>query len=97
MGYISAALVWRAQGHPAPDNIDQSINDTLATLDSKKTTRQIEVYYGKGGVFMERVTEFLQSLTHGKRLAETLVVLSSAAAISSFLVAGQIRNAPARR
>jgi hypothetical protein len=93
-GYAGAALVWRAQ-----DRIDQAnaavqsqTNDgPLSTLDSRSATRQVELNYGKMGLLMVRWTEWAESLTHGRPLAETMVVLSSVAAIACFLIAGRGR------
>jgi hypothetical protein len=93
-GYAGAALVWRTQ-----DRIDQAdaevkslTNDgPLSTLDSRSATRQVELNYGKMGLLMVRWTEWAESLTHGKPLAETMVVLSSVAAVACFLIAGRGR------
>ena len=90
-GYAGAALVWRAQDRIDQANADLAANDAapLSPLDSKKGTRQVELYYGKTGLLMERVTEWAESLTHGKGLAKTIILLSSVTAIGCFLVAGR--------
>ena len=90
-GYSSAILVWRAQDRIDQMNADQTANEAapLRTLDSKKDSRQVEVYYGRTGLLLERWTEWAGSLTHGRPLAKVLIVFSSAAAIGCFLVAGR--------
>jgi hypothetical protein len=91
-GYSGAALVWRAQDRIDQENAaHQAANDDgpLAPLDSRAATRQVELNYGKMGLLMERWTEWAENLTHGKPLAKTIVVLSSAAAIGCFLAAGR--------
>jgi len=90
-GYSAAAHVWLAQDRLDRENDgNQTANDAtpLGPLDSRKDTRQIELYYGKTGLLMESWTEWAESLTHGKRLAKTIIILSSAAAIGCFLAGG---------
>jgi hypothetical protein len=89
-GYSGATLAWRAQ-----DRIDQQNAylaahdaDSLSPLDSRTGTRQLEVQYGKMGLVAAGLAEWAESLMHGKRLAEVLIVLSSAAAIVCFIAAG---------
>lgn len=94
-GYSAAALVWRAQDRIDQANAgDQTGNDaaSLSPLDSRKDTRQLEVYYGKTGLLMEGWTEWAESLTHGKPLAKIIIVLSSATAIGCFLAAGRLAD-----
>ena len=86
-GYSGAALAWRAQDRMDQENA--ALAGPLAPLDSRTSTRQIEVQYGKMGLLMEGATEWAESLTHGKGLAKTLIVLSSAAAIGCFIAAGR--------
>jgi len=91
-GYSGAALVWRAQDRIDQANAgDQAVNDAapLSPLDSRKDTRQLEVYYGKTGLLMEGWMEWAESLTHGKPLAKTIIVLSSATAIGCFIAASR--------
>ena len=88
-GYSSAALIWRAQ-----DRLDQqngNYEGPLSALDSRKDSRQIEVFYGKSGLLMEGFLEWAESLTHGKPLAKTIIVLSSVTAIGCFIAAGRWR------
>jgi hypothetical protein len=93
-GYSSAILLWRAQDRIDQKNADLIGNEAapLRTLDSKKDSRQVEVYYGKTGLLLERWTEWAESLTHGRPLAKVLIVFSSAVAIGCFLVAGRMAS-----
>ena len=90
-GYADAALAWRAQARIDQQNAYLEANDAaqLSTLDSRKGSQQAELYYGKMGLIMAGATAWVKSLTHGRGLAETLVVLSSAAAIGCFIAAGR--------
>ncbi len=89
-GYSGAALAWRAQARIDQENAFLEAHDAaqLSPLDSRKDTRQLEEMYGKSGVVMADWMEWAEGLTHGKGLAKTLVVLSSAAAIGCFIAAG---------
>ena len=78
-----------ARGDERSDNP----SDPLAISDSKKQTRQVEIYYGKTGVLMERWSEDWEILTHGKGLAKSVVVVSSLTAAACFLIATRL---PAR-
>jgi hypothetical protein len=90
-GYSGAALAWRAQERIDQENAFLEANGAapLSPLDSRKDTRQLEQMYGKSAVLMEGCMEWAESLTHGKGLAKTLVVLSSATAIGCFIAAGR--------
>jgi hypothetical protein len=90
-GYSGAALAWRAQGRIDQQNAYLAANDAaqLSTLDSRTGTQQLELQYGKMGVLAAGCAEWIESLAHGRRLAETLVVLSSATAIGCFIAAGR--------
>ena len=89
--YSGAALVWRAQTHLDESNASLAANDAapLSPLDSRTSTRQLDLQYGKMGLLMEGVTEWVESLTHGKGLAKSMIVISSAAAIGCFIAAGR--------
>jgi hypothetical protein len=93
-GYSGAALVWRGQDRIDQQNAYLEGNDAepLSPLDSRKGSQQLELYYGKSGLLMESLTEWAGSLTHGRPLAKTLVVLSSAAAIGCFIAAGRFEK-----
>ncbi len=90
-GYSGAALAWRAQDRIDQENAFLEANNAaqLSPLDSRKDTRQLEQMYGKSGVMAAGWMEWAEGLTHGKGLAKTLVVLSSATAIGCFIAAGR--------
>jgi hypothetical protein len=97
LGLTSAALVWHSQsGVDLASDEERSADPSraLAIRDSRKQTRQVEIYYGKTGVLMERWSEDLETLTHGKGLAKTIFVTASIAAVACFLVATRL---PTRR
>lgn len=85
MGLGSAALIWRADDRAA----EQLTNPAapLAASDSRKQSREIEIYYGKTGVLMERWREELGDLTHGKPLAKLIAVFTLIAACGCFYLA----------
>lgn len=90
-GYSGAALAWRAQERIDRENAILEANDagSLSPLDSRTGTRQLEVQYGRMGVVMAGVAEWVESMTHGKRLAEILIVISSATTIGCFIAASR--------
>lgn len=91
-GYSGAALAWRAQTRIDQENAILEANGAqLSPLDTRKGLRQLEEMYGKAGVVSAGWMEWAESLTHGKGLAKTLVVLSSASAIGCFVAAGRRR------
>jgi len=91
-GYSGAALAWRAQVRIDQENAFLEANGAaqLSPLDSRKDTRQLEQMYGKSGVMAAGWMEWAESLTHGKGLAKTLIVLSSATAIGCFIAAAKM-------
>lgn len=86
-GYTGAALVWRAQNRAEQQGQNES--GPLPLLDSRRDAQQVELNFGRTGLVVEHFREWFLSLFHGRRLAETLVVLSSGAAIGCFFVAGR--------
>jgi hypothetical protein len=88
-GFTAAGIVWHTQ---EPGNPDEQVVDpaaALATSDSGVQSREVEIYYGKTGVLMERWAETAGRLTHGKPLAKTIMAVSSLAAVSCYLVAAR--------
>lgn len=88
-GYIGAAVAWRGQDRIDRENAILEANgvDTSAS-DSRSQSRQVESLYGKSGLLAENTADWFKSLTRGRGLAESLVVLSSAIAIGCFVAAG---------
>jgi hypothetical protein len=91
-GLTSAAFIWRAHQNDIEKEDEQLANPAapLALSDSRKQSRQIEIYYGKTGVLFERWSEKLQTLSHGKPLAKVIVVVSLITAASCFLTATRV-------
>jgi hypothetical protein len=92
VGLSTAAWIWMAQ-----DRVDQvkageqgDATESLATLDSRKQVRDIELNYGQAGVVYEEGLEWVESLGHGKRLAATVAVGASSLASGCFLAAAYL-------
>ena len=92
-GFGSAALIWRAQDRAGKEGGDEVTNPgaPLATSDSRKQSREVEIYYGKTGVLLERWSERAESLAHGRPLAKIIAVVSCVTAVGCFFVAGRLR------
>jgi len=89
VGLGSAALIWRAQDRIDREDEAAQIADPatpLSPLDSRKHVRDVEVYYGKAGVLVEKA----DALLHGKPLAKTIAVVSVMAATGLFLAAARL-------
>ena len=92
IGCVAAFMIWAANHNPR-DGIDERINNPngpLAATDSRKASRDIEMYYGKTGLLMERWREDLGSLGHGKRLAILILVGVALTSAGCFLVAERL-------
>ena len=90
-GLGSAVLIWRAQDRMDRENEAAQTADPaapLSPLDSRRQVRDVELYYGKTGVLMEKADE----LFHGKPLAKSIAVVSVIAAAGLFLVAARLRD-----
>jgi len=84
-GLSGSVLIWRAQDRIERDNgsgQDADPDNSLPTLDSRKHLREVELYGGKAGVFMEEA----KGLFHGKPLAKTIAVVSVITAAGLLLV-----------
>ncbi len=55
--------------------------------DSRRYTHDVELYYGKTGLLMDKCTRWLEGLMHGKSLARTIAVTSLIGATGCFLIA----------
>jgi hypothetical protein len=95
VGFGSATAIWRAQ-----DQIDRQTNaggtndpgsaeirGPLSPDDSRRYTHDVEVYYGKTGLLMDKWMRWLEELTRGKPLAKTIAVASLIVASWVFYVA----------
>jgi hypothetical protein len=90
-GYSGAALAWWAQVRIDQENAYLAAHgvDLASPLDSRRGSQQLEGQYGKMGLVMEGVGEFVTKWTHGRPLAKAMIALSSVAAIGCFLFAGR--------
>jgi hypothetical protein len=87
-GLATAAWIWRTQGLGDQLKTEEQLADPSAPLaisDSRKQSRQLEIYYGKTGLLVEQWSEDLEHLTHGKPLAKLILVLSCLTAFGCFL------------
>ena len=87
-GIGSAVLIWLSQDRIDRDNEVAQTDETTAPLpplDSRRHTREVELYSGKVGVLMEEAEE----LFHGKALARTIAVVTVLTATGLFLVAAR--------
>ena len=102
LGFGAAISVWLAQ-----DRIDRRVaagrtNDLssnaivqpLAPDDSRRYTHDVEMYYGKTGLLMDKWTRWFKTITHGKPLAWTIALTAIIAAAGLFLFAAIYRPAP---
>ena len=88
-GLGGSVLIWRAQDRIGRENEAAQIANPAAPLpplDSGKHVRDVEIYYGKVGVLLEKADELFQ----GKTLANTIAVVSLVTAIGLFLVASRV-------
>lgn len=92
VGFFSAAFIWQAGEKATQLGNDESANTAgpLAASDSGKQSRQIEIYYGKTGVLMERWREGLKGMSHGKPLAKLIVVVSLITSAGCFFFATRL-------
>jgi hypothetical protein len=92
VGFVSAAIIWHASESASPAVSPDSANPAapLSASDSRKQSRQIEIYYGKTGVLMERWREGLEGVSHGKPLAELIMAVSSIIGAGCLLLATRL-------
>ncbi len=93
-GLVSAVALWRAQEREDSSNPDQEAANPAAPLapsDSRKQSREIEIFYGKTGLLMERWSERAQNLMHGKPLANVIGVVAVLTATGCFFIGARLR------
>jgi hypothetical protein len=81
-GLGSAISIWLAQ-----DRIDRQtraeepdLAQPLSPEDSRRYTHDVEMYYGKTGLLVDKWRQWWEEMTHGKGLADTIAVASLAVA-----------------
>ena len=90
-GLGGATSIWLAQ-----DRIDRQMaaggtdaTGPLSPEDSRRYTHDVEMYYGETGMLMDKWERWWERMTHGKPLAETMAVVSLAAAGGLFYFAAR--------
>ena len=88
-GLAAAASLWLAQDRldrqRSADGVD--ITGPLSPEDSRRYTRDVEVYYGQTGLLMDKWGRWWEEWTHGKPLAEVIAVASLILASGLFYAA----------
>jgi hypothetical protein len=92
LGVATSGWVWRAQERDQSSALDPLNNPSapLAISDSRKQSRNVEMYYGETGLLIERWSERLEPWTHGKPLAEVIAVISLVTATGCFFLAARL-------
>jgi hypothetical protein len=93
-GLTASWWVWRTQDRDQELEQEQLNNPSapLAVSDSRKQSRNVEIYYGKTGLLVERWSERLEPWSHGKPLAEIIAVISLVSATGCFFLAARLPN-----
>lgn len=91
-GLTTSWWVWRTQDRDQELEQEQLNNPSapLAISDSRKQSRNVEIYYGKTGVLVERWSERLEPWLHGKSLVGIIAVLSAITATGCFFLASRL-------
>ncbi len=91
-GLSTAASIWLTQDRIERQRSagDSSMTGPLAPEDSRRYTRDVEIYYGETGLLMEKWRRWLEEWTQGKPLAEVI-------AVASLILAGGLFYAEANR
>ncbi len=71
-------------------------DDASANADSKRYEGQMEYIGGKSNVLATEIRDWIGSLWHGRRLSQTLAVLSIGGAGACFFLAHRLNYSPAR-
>ena len=97
VGLVSASLVyWSGADHSKRsrnqeaanmENEDQDFN--LSFEDSKKATREMEIYYGKLGLVVEKWSSELEKLKHPEPMAVLIALFSAVVASGCFAAANR--------
>jgi hypothetical protein len=92
VGLASAVIILRAHAGEQQTSDEQIINPEapLTPSDSRKQSREIEIYYGKTGLLFERWSEQAAALFHGKALAKVIAIGSGIMASGCFLAARRV-------
>jgi hypothetical protein len=89
-GIGSGIVIWRSEIRVEREiEAAQAANpsEPLSLLDSRKQVREVEIYYGKLGILLEKADEMF----HGKTLAKILIIGSIVTTSVLFLLARRIQ------
>jgi hypothetical protein len=103
-GLATAASIWVPQdrlerqmrAQKLKEAHEVTILDPLAPEDSRRYTHEVERYYGRSGLLLDKATRWMEGLGEGKPLAWTVVVVSGVLAGGLFFVAAVYRPEGAR-
>jgi hypothetical protein len=68
--------------------------EALPPEDSRRYTHDVELYYGKSGLLLDKATHWLEGLSRGKPLAWTIAVASLVLAGGCLFIARVYHPAP---
>lgn len=96
VGLVSAVLIYRS-GEVLSTQPDRRASHTayedrdfnLSLEDSKKATREMEIYYGKLGLVFVKGSGWLEKLKQPKPMAVSIAILSTLAASGCFVAANR--------
>ncbi len=93
-GFSFAVSIWRSQdrvdrasGPGGTNDLGAVYQEPLSPDDSARYGYEVERYYGKSGLLLDKGTRWLQGLMHGKGLAKTIGVVSLILAGGCFFAA----------
>jgi hypothetical protein len=94
-GLGAASSIWLAQDRLERQRSSEGPNVTepLSPEDSRRYTRDVEVYYGESGLLMDKWRRWFEEWTRGKPLAELIGAASVILAAGLFYV-GANRGRP---
>jgi hypothetical protein len=88
---IAASIYMKAsldeQADPTANTPQREFQHTFAPAETKKSDLAMESIAGKEGVLGTEITEWFESLGHGKRLAYTVAVISLAGFLTCLFIA----------
>ena len=98
-GLVTATAIWLSQDRidrqaRAQRNQDSRVMEALSPEDSRRSTHDVEMYYGKSGLLLDKATRWLEELSHGKPLAWTIAVASLVIAGGCLFLARIYHSAP---
>ena len=97
-GLGSATAIWVAQDRlERRQRAGPALNPAAAPLepdDSRRYTRDVELYYGKTGLLLDKWQRWFDQATHGKPLAWNLAFMSALSGAGCLFLARLVRVLP---